>query len=508
MVQPGAPVPIGPGAPRTLTPMARLSSVLVALALVVALAPTATATTVRGDPEPDARLQWSQCHGDAECASLTVPRDYDDEQGPTIEIALVRQRARDPERRIGALVVNPGGPGASGIDYVVGAAGTLPGVVQDRFDIVGFDPRGVGQSSAVDCLDDLDPYFDAEWAPDDEGERRDLVTQNERLVRACERAHGELLPFLRTELVARDMDRIRAALGDEKLTYLGYSYGSYLGTWYAEQFPTRVRALVLDGPVDPQLEGIDFQVQQSVAFEKVLEQFFEHCAQRESCAFHHDGDTAEAYDRLRAEIGATPLPVDSAGEPRMLNGTRFDLAVTQMLYQGEGSFGKLASTLAAADRGDGSDLLFYADFYTGRIDDDSYEDSQEAFLAVGCADGPSVGDVEHMREIERTAAEEAPRLGASIVNGSLACALWPVTPDAPRALHAEGAPPILVVASRHDPATPYAWGVGLVEQLDSGVLVTVRGSRHTSFSSGNDCVDDLVVRYLVRLEAPEADTRC
>ena len=490
--------------------MHRLSAFVVALALVL-LVPAAGAdgATPAGESLPqDPAIDWERCHGDAQCAVLAVPLDYTLDDGPTIDIALVRYRAQKPAKRIGALLMNPGGPGASGVDYVVSAARSLPSELQDRFDIVGFDPRGAARSRGVDCTDDLDPYFDAEWAPDDAGERRELLNEARALVAACERSDADLLPFLATKLTARDMDRIRDALDEPKLTYVGYSYGAYLGAWYAQLFPKRVRALVLDGPLDPKLDAAAVQVQQAVGFERVLDDFFESCSRRPSCDFHRDGHTADAYDRLRARIGDEPLPVESDGEPHALNGTRFDLAVTQLLYEGDGNFGELASSLAAADRGDGSDLLFYADFYTGRIDDDDYENSQEAFLAIGCGDGPSVGGVNGMREIERLAEDVAPRLGRSIVNGSLPCAFWPVTPAPPRALRGVGASAILVLGTRHDPATPFRWAEGLTKQLDSGVLVSVRGSRHTSFDGGNKCVDDLVVRYLVRLEVPEEDTRC
>lgn len=490
--------------------MHRLSAFVVALALGLLFpALGAGGATEEGESFPqDPAINWEPCQGDAECAVLAVPLNPVVEDGPTIDLALVRYRARDPERRIGSLLVNPGGPGASGVDYVLGVGQSLPNAIQDRFDVVGFDPRGAARSTGVDCTDDLDPYFDAEWAPDDAAERRELLDETRALVAACERNEGDLLPFLRTELAAWDMDRIRDALDEQKLTFLGYSYGTYLGGWYAQLFPKRVRALVLDGPLDPELDAPTMQVQQAVGFERVLDNFLEFCSRRRSCDFHRDGQSAAAYDRLRGEIGAEPLPVDSEGEARSLNGTRFDLAVTQLLYAGDGLWGELAGALAAADRGDGSDLLFYADFYTGRIDDDDYEDSQESFVAIGCADGPPVGGVSGMREIERFAEEAAPRLGRSIVNGSLPCAFWPVTPEPPRSLRGIGAPAILVLGARHDPATPFAWAEGLAKQLDKSVLVSVRGAHHTSFDSGNKCVDELVVRYLVRLEVPQDDTRC
>ncbi len=304
------------------------------------------------------------------------------------------------------------------------------------------------------------------------------------------------------------MDRIRVALGEPKLTYLGYSYGSYLGAWYAEQFPEKVRALVLDGPLDPALEAEAVQVEQAAGFERSLDDFLIDCSKKSSCAFHRDGQSPQAYDELRQRIGAKPLKVDAFGETRALNGTHFDIGVTSILYGGRSSWIDLARALDAADNGDGEDLLFWADSYTGREAEGVYDDAQEAFLAIGCADGPPVGDVDAMRAIEDAAARVAPRLGATIVNGSLPCALWPVTAPQPRALHAAGAAPIWVLAARKDPATPFRWARGLATALESATLVAVRSSSHTSFDSGNLCVDDVVIRYLVDLEVPARGTRC
>jgi pimeloyl-ACP methyl ester carboxylesterase len=477
---------------------------VLASALVVSTSPDLSAQTESGNAQT---LEWEACESGEQCAELEVPLDDTVDDGRTITIVLIRHPARVRSRRIGSLIVNNGGPGVSAFDFVRDAASSLPDELLDRFDIVGFDPRGVERTTPVDCTDDMDPYFDLEWTPDNSSERTELVDGVSAVVEQCESMNGPLLQYLRTERVARDMDRIRAALGDDKLTFLGYSYGSYLGAWYAEQFPTRVRAFVFDGPVDPSLTGEELQVQQAVGFEHSLELFLEACAKDEGCAFHRDGRTAQAYDRLRAQVGDEPLPVRGE-EGRTLNGTRFDLAVTQILYEGRAAWRELGRVLDRAADGDPSDLLFYADFYTGREGDREYTDAQEAFIAIGCADGPPVGDLVDFQQIEAKAAERAPRLGSAIVNGSLACALWPFNPPAPRKLRAEDADPILVIGTRNDPATPFRWARGLTRQLDSGVLLSVRGEQHTVFGSGNECVDAIVIRYFVRLEVPERGTRC
>lgn len=483
-----------------------LAACLVALAVTAQLGGGGGATTPPGadgiTDEP--ALRWRSC-GDAECATLEVPLDDTVVGGPTIGLRLIRYRALDPDRRIGSLLVNPGGPGASGIDYVAAAGTSLPTELQERFDIVGFDPRGVGRSAGIDCTDDLDPYFALEFSPTSQQQRDELVAGAQHLVAACEAAEGQLLPYLSTDRAARDMDRIRAALGDDTLTYLGYSYGTYLGSWYAEQFPERVRALVLDGAVDPSLDATDVQVQQAVGFERALDLFLRACAHDDSCEFHNDGNPGTAYDRLRAQVGDAPIPAEDG---RTLNGTLFDTGVLQLLYSGRDAWSTLAEALADAADGDGTAMLDVADLYTGRTDDGTYDDITESFLAIGCADGPPVGGLDGLRTIEERAAAAAPRLGRAVVNNSLPCALWPVAAAPPMELHAAGAPPMLVLGTRDDPATPLAWAKGLAHQLDEGVLVTVGGERHTAFGGGNRCVDRIVVRYLVALDVPKNPTAC
>jgi pimeloyl-ACP methyl ester carboxylesterase len=343
-----------------------------------------------------------------------------------------------------------------------------------------------------------------DWDPDTDAERAALEDGTRAYVASCVARSGDVLPYVSSERTARDMDRIRGALGEDRLTYLGYSYGTYLGALYASQFPDHVRALALDGAIDPALDGETAQIEQAVGFERSLELFFRWCARRDRCAFHGGGDPGKAYDTLRARVdGAVP-----AGHQRRLNGTLFDIGVAQLLYDGADSWPTLAHALASAEHRDGRDLIFYADSYTGRGEDGRYSDLQDSFLAIGCVDGPAVGDLARMRVIESDAEKAAPRLGRSIVNNSLACALWPVPGAAPRTLTAPTSAPILVLGTRNDPATPLAWARSLVRELGSGTLVTVRGARHTAFAAGNDCVDRVVTRYLVGLTVPPSGTRC
>jgi pimeloyl-ACP methyl ester carboxylesterase len=481
--------------------------VLVALAVISVVvvdgvAGAQTASSSKGT------LRWRSCGGSFECTSMRVPLDYTNPFGSQVNLEVVRLPATDQSRRIGSLVVNPGGPGGSGVEYVLGSADTLPSELRERFDIVGFDPRGTGQSDPVNCKSDMNAYYHLDFSPDDDAERTALVSGIQAFVDACARNEGSRLPYLSTDSTIRDLDELRAALGDEKLTFLGYSYGSYLGARYAEAYPDHVRALVLDGAVDPSLEAEQQQVEQSAGFEGVLDAFLKWCASNSSCDFHRNGKSARSLDRLLVRVDRDGLDVPGAREPRALSPIEFDLGLASALYEGRDGFHVLGSALDAADRGDGRAMAALADSYTERNRDGSYGSIEEAFLAIGCADGPPVGTLSDVLEIEEAAARAAPRLGRSIVNNSIACALWPVkgAPAAP--VHAPTAPPILVIGTKKDPATPFAWARALADQLESGVLIAAPGEQHTAFGLGIGCVDDAVVRYFVDGKAPRGGLDC
>jgi pimeloyl-ACP methyl ester carboxylesterase len=487
--------------------IAVVASVALVLAVVAGAAVPAPAAGAAVRPAATGGLRWRAC-GSAQCATLTVPLDEFHPDDRTVGLALVRIPARDPSHRIGSLLVNPGGPGASGVSFTRSAAESFPSEIRDRFDIVGWDTRGVGHT-AIRCNDNLDSYYSLDFAPETDAERTALVAGAQRLVDSCEASSGALLPYLSSEYTARDMDRIRAALGDAKLTYLGFSYGTYLGTLYARDFPQRVRALVLDGAIDPALSASDQQVQQAVGFEQSLDQFLKACAGDSGCSFNRDGKSPQAYDALRARVEAKPIAGRGSDRGRQLGGTEFDIAVTQALYAGSSAWPTLAQALDDADHGDPTTLFSLSDEYTGRNSDGTYDALDDAFFAIGCPDGPPMGGLAGMRQIEDRAAVAAPRLGRSIVNNSIPCAIWPVQPTAPAtAIHAPGTPPIVVIGTRHDPATPLRWAQGLARELDGGVLMTARGSRHTAFAAGNSCIDDHVVTYLVDRKPPKNNTAC
>lgn len=485
-------------------PPARRWRVAVAAALVAVLGTAGAATANPTAAGRGPKLDWHDCDG-GECAALAVPLDYANPgDGRTIDVALFRVRALDSDRRIGSLLLNPGGPGASGVKFARSAVYALPLALRERFDIVGFDPRGTGGTRPVKCRRNLDSLVGLDLSPDSVEERAALDEGMAALARDCERRNRKILPYISSQSTVRDMDRIRDALGDEKLNYVGFSYGTYLGALYADFFPNRVRALVLDGAVDPQLGKLEVNVQQAIGFETGLSTFFDWCADHRSCAFRGDGDPSAAYDRLAATIDEKPLRVGS----RRLGPGEFDLGVVASLYDGSAAYATLADALAAADDGNGALLLAEADAYTTRNDDGTYSNELEAFWAISCLDGPRLGGPEAYAAAEPQAQAAAPRLGVNNLNYDLVCAYWPVPPVAsPGPVDAPGAPPILVVGTTGDPATPLPWSQALAVELSSGVLLQAEGTAHTSFLS-NDCVDRAVVRYLVRLVPPKPDTTC
>ncbi|MEP6623276.1 MAG: alpha/beta hydrolase [Acidimicrobiia bacterium] len=461
--------------------------------------PKSTTTSRRPTPV----LDWKSCDA-GECATLPVPEDYRKPDGTTIDLAVARSsKARDGQR-IGSLVVNPGGPGASGVDIASYVSSSLPRSVTDRFDVVGWDPRGTGASRPVDCGDHLDYLFDVDTAPDAPGELAALEGSARRFVAGCVAGSGDLLRHISSVDTVRDLDQLRTALGDAQLTYLGLSYGTYIGGLYASMFPDRVRALVLDGAVDPQLSVADVAIQQAKGFGNGLDAFFVWCRDHTACRFHHDGDPAAAYAALARRIDARPIAADG----RTFGPTQLDVAVAAFLYSGAAAYRQLADGLRDLERGVIGSLAVSFDEYMGRKGE-TYNSEWPAFIAISCADGPNLTLTE-VEAAQQRAAVEAPQFGAGNIGLNFPCSYWPYPPTrtAPFALSAPTAAPIVVVGTTGDPVTPLALAQGLARELGSGRLVTVTGSTHTATLNGNGCLDAIITRYLVDLEAPKAGATC
>ncbi|EYF00134.1 alpha/beta hydrolase [Chondromyces apiculatus] len=474
-----------------------------ALLLVGSLAlPCAAGCSDEALPGP-----WEDCYDVFECAHLEVPLDHEAPSGPTLTVSLLRRPADQPHLRRGSLVVNPGGPWGSGTSWVRGRADALPPTIRALYDVVGFDPRGSGESEpGVDCIDDIGAYAALDLTPDDAAEREAIVASTDALVAGCSARSGDLLPYMGTDQVARDLDQMREALGDEKLTFLGFSYGTFLGAVYADLFPDRVRALVLDAALDPTLSGEEYIRQQGLSFEAQLDDFLSDCADDASCPFHADGDSAGAYDAIRASVEAAPMPASDGS--RMLGPGEFAYGVASALYSPT-AWRRLARALALAGEGDATGLLELSDGYLEREDSGAYGNGLEVYYAVTSVDGPFATEPSVYEDLVAEMAVTAPRLGVYFPYTAFPSARWPVSPwRSTGAIRAEGAPPILVVGTSRDPATPYAWSVALAEQLESGVLLTREGQGHAAFLKGNACIDGAITRYLVDGVVPEDGTVC
>lgn len=474
--------------------------------LVTVPSPT-TATDGSGGPdEPIGTIEWEDGGRGWQTGVLEVPLDHDDPDGDTIELALVRRPADDPDARIGPLLMNPGGPGASGNELALVSTYIFPTEVLERFDIIGFDPRGVAESTPLVCGDGefLDEYLAFDPVPDDEEEREEAEALIEEFADNCEDAAGDMLEHINTVAVARDMDLIREALGEEQISYVGFSYGTYLGGTYLEMFPERMRAAVLDGAYSRSLTAEDMAVGQATGFESSIDAFLEWC-EPSRCDLAEQGDPGERLLEILDEIDARPLVTDSGRE--LTIGLAWTGVIMAMYSPALWPTLDAALVQAAGKRGD--QLLSLADQYNDRSADGTYANQTFAFVAYNCMDDPPLDESEE-DAVAEAVLEAAPRIGPLFVELPSPCAYWPVeNADAPTGpFSAPDAPPLLVIATTGDPATPYEWGVQLADELETSILITVEGDGHTAYGAGNSCVDDLVDAYLLELEVPSGPTTC
>jgi pimeloyl-ACP methyl ester carboxylesterase len=473
---------------------------------------TPTGEDVAADLEPfyEQVIEWEQCGDELSCATASAPLDWENPDAGEIDLALVRHVATGD--RIGSLLVNPGGPGASGYDFIADSLDFAVGEpLKERFDVVGFDPRGVGRSSAVTCFDaaQMDEYLYG-IVPAERGSDEWVQAVGAAVAgfgEACSEKTGELLGEVDTVSAARDLDLLRAILGDEQLNYLGYSYGTFLGATYAELYPDKVGRLVLDGAVDPSASDAEVNEAQAVGFEQALRAYLDDCLSTTECPFEGSADEAMTeIGGLLASVDASPL---RGTDGRMVGADTLLTAIIYPLYSAE-SWPYLSEMLESVMFGDADLALSFADGYNGRNEDGTYRDnSTESFRAINCLDYTYQTDVAVMREKAASVAAAAPTIGPYFGFGDLTCLNWPYTSDREREpIHAVGAAPILVVGTTGDPATPYDWAVELADQLESGVLVSYDGEGHTAYNKSNACVSDAVERYLIDGTVPASDPQC
>jgi pimeloyl-ACP methyl ester carboxylesterase len=488
--------------------------IVLVVALVAALlassVPHAQAATRAAEP-----LVWRGCRDGFECAALEVPVDYSAPAGEQVAIALIRRLATNPDTRIGSLVVNYGGPGDPGTETLRAVYGALPSEIRERFDVVSFDPRGTGHSRAVDCVDDA--TFDRAWAEDVTPDNRaelpafyDGTAFSVDLIGACVDRHGEWLAHVGTRNVARDLDRLRAVLGDAKLTYLGFSYGTLIGAVYAQEFPGRVRALVLDSAVNASTTPEQRQRGNARGFEDALEEFLAACADDDSCPFRSDGAPRDALLRLRDEFeaGLTIETVDG----RTVGVTEFYVGMLAALYS-RGAWGDLAEGLRMArDDRDGSYLRLFNDLYAGRREDGSYNNLQEAIGVINCADQPFARvPFAEFRAKFTELTTRYPVFGRAFAGAPLGCDPRLPTPAPDEQLgdvRATDAPPLLIIGVTQDPATPYAGAVDLQRRIRGSRILTLDATQHGGYTSGILCIDTAVDAYLIERKLPPRNARC
>jgi pimeloyl-ACP methyl ester carboxylesterase len=466
-----------------------------------------------GSPEPG----WRNCGNEAndlvgrapsgfsfECRDVAVPQDWNNpDNGKTFNIAVIRARSTDQTDKIGSLVVNPGGPGGSGFDLAVYLTLSLPEEITERFDVVGFDPRGVSRSEGLDCYSDadLDASFGYDPDPATQESFDGLVKLTDKMVDGCAAKYGDTLPLFSTEQAAHDMDAVREAVGDDKLTYLGYSYGTLLGATYAQLHPDKIRALVLDGAVDPKLNSVASSESQAMGFERAFDNFAAWCADTPSrCKL--DGDARAVVSKLIEDADAKPVSYRG----RQATGGWIFWGIVSSLYD-QSRWPDLADALADLSDGQAQGIFALADAYADRDPGGEYTNLFDANAAVNCSDDGSPPSVDQVRKLQGEWRQKYPLFGSSLAVGLLTCTLWDAKRDPYPTGQAAGAPPILVVGTKGDPATPYENTAKLAGMLGVGQVLTWDGEGHTAYPATR-CITDAVNGYLIDLTMPAKNKVC
>jgi len=454
-------------------------------------------------------IKWRDCYGNFQCSNLLVPVNYEDLSVGAFSLALLRYQALDQNRRIGSLVVNPGGPGASGVDYAYNAEYIVSPAILERFDIVGFDPRGVGESAPIKCLSDAetDASFAADSKPDNETEFAELISDAEDYFAKCY-ANTKHLADYSTLNSARDLEILRSVLGEQKLNFLGKSYGTYLGTLYAELFPESVGRFVLDGAVDPNSSNRDRMLGQAVGFESALNAFISNCLKRKNCALTGDLLTARTQVvQLLTKASIVPLKSKSGRE---VTESLVLLGIASALYDSESDWPVLRGAFKEATLGSGESFLKLADKYAGRQENGSYQSNEnDALQIISCIDQNELESVSTFKKGATEFAEQAPIFGPYLAYAGFACRYLPNLDSVEKVeIRKLKTKPVLIIGTTRDPATPYKWAQALTKIFSGSVLISLDGDGHTGHGRGSTCVDSAVDRYLLNGFTPKSAFFC
>ncbi|MEI6254287.1 MAG: alpha/beta hydrolase [Mycobacteriaceae bacterium] len=508
--------------PRYLRTALVLSAVAGLLSASAGCSAVVPGKAVLAEPQIGQPVVWGPCQkaggggtslpipSGAQCGKIAVPVNYKQPDGAQATLALVRFAATGD--KIGSLIVNPGGPGESGIEAAASLVEGIPQQVRQHFDLVGFDPRGVGASTpALWCNSDADndrlradPQVD--YSP--EGIERIEKTTKEFVQRCVDKMGDEFLSNVGTDNVAKDLEALRAAVGDDKLNFLGYSYGTRIGAAYAEAYPDKVRAMVLDGAVDPNADPIQADIDQAQAFQKAFNDYAADCGKDPDCPLGTDpAKSVAVYRSLVDPLVDKPM---KTADPRGLGYSDAIVGTIMALYS-PNLWRHLTQALTEMTKGRGDTMLALADMYMRRDPQGHYTNATDARVAVNCVDQPPVKDQDKVVAEDKRIREVAPFMSYGDFTGHApmsTCAFWPVPPTGtPHIASAPGLPPVLVISTTGDPATPYQAGVDLAKQL-GGALLTFKGTQHTVAFQGEQCVDDYVTAYFVDLKLPPPGATC
>ena len=459
------------------------------------------------------KVSWAPCKDkpQMQCANVKVPLDYKKPGGKAITVAMAKLPAKGG-KPIGSLFVNPGGPGESGIDLVSRADKSFSKDVLDKYDIIGFDPRGVGSSTPVDCIDnrELGKILDSDIDTSTEAGRKARKAQARQIAKGCKDKSGELLAHVGTEPAARDMDVMRGLVGDKKLNYLGFSYGTSLGGMYADIFPKKVGRMVLDGAANPQQSFLPSTYTQMLSFEKSFERYAERCVKTGNCSLGPSVDAAKK--KMRALLDqARVKPFKTSDPNRPLNQTMLHSAVISLLYEDRtwSVFNQAFDQLIKQN--DGSLFLKVFDATSSREGDGNKGNRAEAYWAINCADYAQESEADYLKYANKLK-REAPAIGAFSAQDTIAfymCAELPHHPKSnPGPYRAKGSAPIVVIGTKYDPATPYSWAQALHKSLSNSVLLTWEGDGHTAYGRGSSCIGSAVDKYLLTGEVPKDGLDC
>lgn len=453
-------------------------------------------------------LTWSRCYDNFECTYLQVPIDYSNLKSGQFKLHVLRYRATNQKKKIGSLVINPGGPGASGVDYAYNAEYIFSPSLLEKYDIVGFDPRGINGSDPIRCLSNsqTDASFASDSKPDNQKELDVLVSEMRLYVSRCESNTKNILHYSTSDS-ARDLDLLRSALGEKKLNYLGVSYGTYLGTLYANFFPNKVGRMVLDGAISPIVSSTEQNLMQAIGFDTALDAFIADCYSRSNCVLDHPIEKArQQFISLFENAASSPLP-GTSGRP--VTESLVVLGTAYTLYDRATGWPQLRTALKQALAGNGKDFLALADDYAQRNKDGTYSNNEtDAQFVIDCLDWKDPRTTAEIVNEAKVFAAKAPIFGPYLAYSGISCQFFPKLAIASPVIKKISTSPILIVGTTRDPATPYQWALDLHNTILGSRLISLNGDGHTGYGHGSFCVDSAVDHYLLTGTPPAHDLAC